>query len=358
MHQLQRGLVAAALAVAALLVSASPASAATVEVHPGESIQDAIDAAPPGSTIVVHAGVYRETLLIRKHGIKLIGKGDDKNGTVLERPARANSFCGESPNSFPGICVLATEINFDTFEVITPVNNVRIEGFLVRNFPGDGIVAFGSNNTTFVNNTAANNESYGITSFVSTNNVYDRLVARDNGAPGFYIGDTPNANFTLTNSFSFGNELGILIREANNGTIRNNRFYDNCAGILVLNHGNDPAFDIRVQDWWIEDNEVLHNNRPCQGETGIGVALLGSKNVTLENNVIKGNQPPPDQGFGGGVIVINSKFDGGDNPVGNTVRNNTILNNRPLDVFYDGTGSGNTFPNNECNRSQPGFICD
>jgi hypothetical protein len=88
------------------------------------------------------------------------------------------------------------------------------------------------------------------------------------------------------------------------------------------------------------------------------VALLGPKNVTLENNTINGNQKAGTDDHAGGVLLVSSKkSDGGDHPVGNTIRGNTVLNNQPLDIVYDGTGSGNTFPGNDCRRSAPSSIC-
>src|SRR5262245_22951117 len=71
-----------AVAVVASLIGvisvgfASPAGAAgAIVVRPGQSIQAAIDAASPGTTIVVKRGTYQENLVIRTDGIKLIGNG-------------------------------------------------------------------------------------------------------------------------------------------------------------------------------------------------------------------------------------------------------------------------------------------
>ncbi len=360
MRRLLQITIPVALVASSILIAAPPASAATVNVSPGQSIQAAINSAPPGSTINVAAGLYRESIVIRKDGIKLRGAGDSTSGTVLAPPASANSFCSEGPDSFPGICVVAKKFDAD-FNIITPVNGVQISGFRVRNFPGDGIVSFGGDNLRFVNNTARGNQGYGITSFVSNGSVYNDLVAENNGAPGFYIGDTANAQFTLTNSRATGNQIGIFIREAANGTIANNQFNDNCVGMFFLNHGNSPDQNVDVQNWSVHDNHVFQNNQVCNfGEPfgGVGILLGGTKDVTVENNTIKGNHRVPGSNVGGGVVLSSTlESDGGNVPRDNTIRNNVVLNNLPFDIRYDQSGSGNTFPNNNCETSSPAFIC-
>jgi hypothetical protein len=361
MRVVLRGAIVALLVSAGLLSTGTPAEAAT-NLVPGQSIQAAINAAAPGTVINVAAGTYRETLLIRKDGIKLRGAGAGESGTILVPPAHANSFCGDGPDSFPGICVLAKKLDAN-FNIVTPVSGVEVSGFLVRQFPGDGIVSFGADHTEFLHDTSAGNQGYGITSFVSTGNVFDGLLSRNNGAPGFYIGDSPNADFVLKNSVSVGNQLGILVREANHGELFNNVFRGNCVGIFMLNHGNDPAADVRVQKWNVHDNRVENNNKICEGDNpdgfgGIGVALLGTKYVLLENNNITGNQYLKGAPPGAGVFVSSTtESDGGNNPMGNIVRNNTVLNNKPFDIVYDGTGTRNWFPTNNCETSNPGYIC-
>src|SRR5262245_38866445 len=56
-------------------------SAAVIIVHPGESIQAAVDAARPGTVINIEAGTYLQNVSVAKPGIQLIGL--DGPGGVL-----------------------------------------------------------------------------------------------------------------------------------------------------------------------------------------------------------------------------------------------------------------------------------
>ena len=60
-----------------LLAFAVPAGAhgRGIVVKSGESIQAAVDAAPPGATIYVKRGTYAENVAITKDGITLLSRG-------------------------------------------------------------------------------------------------------------------------------------------------------------------------------------------------------------------------------------------------------------------------------------------
>src|SRR5262245_29324406 len=65
----------AVLATAGL--GATPAAAAhkTLVVHPGESIQRAVNAARPGDTVLVLAGTYHESVTVNTPWVTLTGVG-------------------------------------------------------------------------------------------------------------------------------------------------------------------------------------------------------------------------------------------------------------------------------------------
>jgi hypothetical protein len=119
-------LVASGVALAAGIGSAGAQSSV---VGPGESIQQAVNAADPDDTIVVR-GIHREDVVIRKDGIKL--RGED---AVIEAPTRAKA---DSPCSRlvgpEAICVWG-DLNINTGELTGPhVSDVSVSGFTIRGF--------------------------------------------------------------------------------------------------------------------------------------------------------------------------------------------------------------------------------
>ena len=56
-------------------------------------------------------------------------------------------------------------------------------------------------------------------------------------------------------------------------------------------------------------------------------------------------------------MVADSTAIGGRTPVGDYVIHNWAYGNRPFDVSYDGSGTGNVFTDNRCGVSHPSSIC-
>jgi hypothetical protein len=316
-------------------------------VRPDESIQEAVDAADPGDTIVVLGGVHRETVVIEKDGIAL--RGVD---TSLRPPAEPT----EGPCEGAGFCVLG-DVDFDTGEVSRYVEDVSISGFRVRGFEFTGIVGFGARDAKFVKNRTVNNAEYGITAFFSTGTQVISNVTRGSEDAGIYIGDSRRANATVAGNKTFDNAWGILVRNALRGQIVGNRAHDNCMGIFFAAGAPGPAgqFDVST-------NTVRENTRSCPATeetpviSGVGIGLLGATGVEISGNHIVGNVASGPTDFEGGVVVVSSPFDETP-PTNNSVFGNVILNNEP-DLFWDETGSGNTFVANDCETSDPEGLCE
>jgi hypothetical protein len=127
----------------AFAVSAS--ASRTIIVGPGQSIQAAVDSARPGDTVLVKAGVYRQSVLIRTDLITLRGSGDFAGGTVLKPPASFPRNICNAAFGRTGVCILAKKVNTKT-GWRDPVRSVRSLGESYRPCVGkeenrsDGIV--------------------------------------------------------------------------------------------------------------------------------------------------------------------------------------------------------------------------
>jgi hypothetical protein len=329
-----------------LVVSVASAKPKGNIVHPGESIQAAVDAAEPGDTIVVQKGIYNETVVIDKDGISLRG-----GKAVLEPPSEPT----EGPCEGAGLCVLG-DVDFQTGEVSEYVEDVSISGFTVRDFSVYGIVGIGARDARFVKNRSFDNGEYGITSFFSTGTKVISNVTSGAEDAAIYVGDSPHANTWIANNDTYDSASGILVRNALHGHIIANKAHNNCIGIIFIADAPGPAGEFEV-----DGNRVQHNNRACPvtAETprlsGVGIGLLGARSVKIRANLVLKNVPSGPPALSGGVVLVRGIE--GTAPKNNSVVGNVILRNHP-DIFWDRSGSGNRFVGNLCNTSVPSSLCN
>jgi hypothetical protein len=331
----------------------------------GQSIQAAIDAASPGDTVAARPCVYRENLTITKDWITL--RTANGPGTVVLRPGATptSSPCVRDPKHVPGICILGQVNPNGTFG--TPVTGTQIDGFVVERFTDFGIFLFNAATSTVSHSEARMNMSYGISGFVLSGIRFTNNVSHDNGEPGFYIGDSPQANAVVAGNRSFRNGVGgaegfgFLFRDSSFGMVRDNSASDNCAGYVFVDSPADPA---PLTDWSGVNNLALHNNGACPGAkngppptSGIGFVLFGAQRTSLIANVSQGNVPSGASIGSGGILVVSSKAIGGADPSHDLVARNIATGNQAYDIFWDQSGAGNRFPDNVCNTSSPTWIC-
>ena len=349
---------ATGLGVALTVASGASASVSkTIVVGPGQSIQAAVDRASPGDTILVKAGVYHQSVQIRKDGITLRGSGDFRGGTVLEPPKTfPKSFCNTSFGP-TGVCVVGKRVTKNG-QVITPVTHDTVTALVVTGFPASGVFGYGTDNLTVTRVTAVNDGEYGISRFESTDSVFANDTAIGNEEAGFYIGDSPLAYSVVRNSRASGNLFGIFIRHARHVTVEGNHLNGNCQGVIVLDDGQPGG----AGNATIEHNSVNKNNKFCPPSEdgpalqGGGILLLGATRTLVAGNSVAGNTGK--QINSGGIVVASAKqLTGGSDPNFDTIARNTAYRDHPADLIWDGTGTNVTFTGNHCATSLPPGLC-
>jgi Periplasmic copper-binding protein (NosD) len=343
MRVIRRVVTIGAVAGVILGATTATASAHASVVRPGQSIQAAVDAAAPGSTVVVGRGTFHESVLITK-ALRLVGSGP---GTVLE-PGGPPSDC--APN---GICAFS------------PSGKVSISNLTVRGFDGFGIFAFQATKGFSVTGVRAENDGeYGVAAFESHGISFVGNFASNAEEAGFYVGDTEDAAGLIAANTSVDSAFGIFLRDSRHGQVVGNRVSGNCVGILGLdtNSTTSTGDDVSAGDWRLLGNKVLNNSKACPPNeeapplSGLGVAIVGPDNYLVTGNLITGNTPSGPSAFQGGVAVVDSTPFGGSTPNGNVVKANVIKGNDP-DIFWDGSGRGNVFAHNLCKTSVPSGLC-
>lgn len=334
--------IAVALVVVVLsTLSSAAAQARRIRVASTGStstIQQAVDEAVPGDTIVVAPGTYSgPTISVPTSGLTIAGS----KAAVID--ATGNTY---------GITV-GTQLTFDPGPACPAygVHDFNISGIGVRNAEDTGIFLFGVDKYEVSGGSYLNNGQYGIFARCSRGGLIDRNSGGGGNDATIYVG-VDNETVVEKNHLSNG-ELGIELENTNNSVVRDNKLTDNTTGIFVIVLPNLPTSSTETA--LIEHNVVHKNNRPnpfppvCQGPgtppgcveeffddlqllpSGSGIINVGGHSVTIRRNVVVRNDT-----VGVGVVENPFGFGSSNNTV---VTDNTIMQNgkRP-DPRTEGSG--------------------
>jgi len=254
--------------------------------HNYTKIQNAINDAEDGDTIIVYPGIYYENIIIDK-SINLIGK--NKYNTVID-------------GNYRGDVVKITR------------GEVKLSGFTIRNskksFERAGILIHNSDHVTIENNIITDNGDQGIKIFSSNYNIIRNSIISNNVYYGIWLYNSKD-NIIVNNSFL---NNGLVLREGGYRyfiqTIKNNRvngkplyyYHDmknfsipNDAGQIILvncSHVNIKNFSISNTSIALEiayssfikilNNNFTHNNLN-------GIRLYYSEKIEISSNLLNNN---------------------------------------------------------------------
>ena len=375
--------IAALLLVGLGVAPAGPAFAddhRVIRVRPGQSIQNAVERAEPGDTVLVQPGTYREAgrpcpadpshrcaVVVSRNGITLRGETDDGQRVVLENAGnQAQGIAVARPGASGASCLK---------DAGQRLRGVRVEGFTVNGFGHDGIFLLCVDDWVVAHNATHANAEYGIfPSHSRRGRITDNVVTGANDT-GIYTGQSQDVR--VDDNLAMGNVSGFEIENSTGVVLRENRALGNTGGILSFTL---PFLDVKSNhDNVIADNEVLANNKAnscldpqdtvCKVPSGTGILVLAADRNRVRDNEVRDNNS-----FGIGVanycVALGlspaecSKLDIDPNPDANRIVHNTVRGNGhspdpsvpsvfAVDLAWDTTGTGNCWAANRAGTTFP-----
>ena len=281
-----------------------------------------------------------------------IGAGRSVNTTVAN-----NHVIGSPETDSAGISV-----SNDTRNTTVVKNVVRgISGGCRSCHPRNAIEVKESMDTTVAGNDLID-DWLGVSLENSTGT---KILSNDisrSGNVGIYMEGPKPANAKVVGNRISGGPWGIYITDTHRGSIAGNTIRNNCAGMFF----EADHFKEHVGGFEVRGNTVENNTRSCRAAqfdrnfSGIGIALLGgASGMELTGNHLSGNVPSGPTAVSGGVVVATDPFNVGDTakPKNNSVIGNHFGRNKP-DIYWDKSGSGNSFLGNLCDTSVPSRLCN
>lgn len=311
-----------AIAILAITMLAISSAVARTIVVRGGLIQDAVDDANPGDTILVRPGIYTG-----EPGRDAVVTVNTDNITI--RGSRSAVI--DATGFEYGIMVGENEpIGVDGCPPIT-VLNFRIKGLTIKNAEDTGLRLVGVDGFRITHGAYLNNEEYGPFPVCSQNGLIAHNFASGHKDAAIYVGDDDQV--VVRHNIVKRSVIGIEIENSSNALVRHNLLTDNTAGILVIVLPDLPmpfTKNVAIKHNWVVNNNFPNPVEPGGGSvgmlaTGTGILNVGGDQVSIEKNLIVDNDSL-------GLGIFGNPFSFTDERIEpfvdeNEVRRNVILNN-------------------------------
>ncbi len=257
------------------------------------SIQDAINSASNGDTIVVRQGEYNEQIIIDK---SLTITGENKEKTIIKGIGKRDV-----------IYIIAEQVTISNMQICdsgksgrdagieTIANRTTITNTIITNST-IGIFLYHSSHHVIEDNILINNKDYGLHLYYSDlNTIRNNLISNNRWGILFVYGQ---GNTISENQITYNKNHGIwLLRGSVYNTFTQNLIqYNEDKGIhlqlfcfnnsFITNQISYNKEGIRIGSYWSCDNNLIQSNDITNNEK-YGIILLDSFNTrVIENNFV------------------------------------------------------------------------
>lgn len=274
--------------------------AATIRITPGQSIQEAVDRASAGDTLIISEGIYTQFGIIIRKPLTVIGENypvidaDFKGniliiattnltiqGLKLINTGRSNMDDSAAIKFFDSKdCIIRDNIlentyfglHFSNSSQMTIVNN-KISASALREFEvGNGIHLWKCKNSFIGNNEVSGHRDGIYLEFVTDTQAKENLVEK-NMRYGLHFMFSHDNSY-IRNTFR-KNGAGVAVMYTKNVLMKDNRFEENWGA---------SAYGILLKD--ISDSEIVGN---VFLKNTIGIYMEGSSRIEFTNNTFREN---------------------------------------------------------------------
>ncbi|GAB2745070.1 right-handed parallel beta-helix repeat-containing protein [Kitasatospora kifunensis] len=346
----------AAVALAATGCSSSSGSASADAKHPAgtvlrvpqdfHTVQQAVDVARSGDTVLIGSGVYRESVQVTKPDVVL--RGTDRNAVVFDGGVRLVN----------GITVTGAGSVVENLTVRDYLaNGVLFTGVTDQKLQqrGAGGSAYNPLDTTrfpavqgfrATRVTSYDNGLYGIYAFDAHGGVIEDSYASGQADSGIYVGQCRPCDTLVRGNTMAQNAVGIEITNASEGvSVLGNLVTGNRVGVTINSNDQEalaPQHGAVLAGNVITDNNAADTPEQADGGFGIGIGIGGGTGDRVQRNLVQGNTAV-------GVIITDPP---GHPASGDQVSGNRVTGNGE-DLVLAAADPSNCFSGNQPTTQNP-----